>query len=100
MKRRTFLAGVVTVASLPRSLAAQTAPKVVRIGWLTAQQASSLTPYLEALRAALAELGYVEGRNLTIEFRFGTTRSSVCPRSRRSWCEFPSTLSWRKGRPH
>ena len=71
MKRRTFLAGVVTVASLPRSLAAQTAPKVVRIGWLTAQQASSLTPYLEALRAALAELGYVEGRNLTIEFRFG-----------------------------
>jgi putative tryptophan/tyrosine transport system substrate-binding protein len=58
MKRRTFLAGVVTVASLPRSLAAQTAPKVVRIGWLTAQQASSLTPYLEALRAALAELGY------------------------------------------
>ena len=71
MKRRTFLAGVLTVASLPRSLAAQTAPKVVRIGWLTAQQASSLTPYLEALRAALAELGYVEGRNLAIEFRFG-----------------------------
>jgi putative tryptophan/tyrosine transport system substrate-binding protein len=70
MKRRTFLAGVLAVASLPRSLAAQTAPKVVRIGWLTAQQASSLTPYLEALRAALAELGYVEGRNLTIEFRF------------------------------
>src|SRR5215469_2975446 len=70
MKRRTFLAGVLAVASLPRSLAAQTAPKVVRIGWLTAQQASSLTPYLEALRAALAELGY-EGRNLTIEFRFG-----------------------------
>jgi len=34
MKRRTFLAGVLTVASLPRSLAAQTAPKVVRIGWL------------------------------------------------------------------
>src|SRR5262245_10682743 len=71
MKRRTFLAGVLAVASLPRSLAAQTAPKVVRIGWLTAQQASSLTPYLEALRAALAELGYAEGRNLAIEFRFG-----------------------------
>jgi putative ABC transport system substrate-binding protein len=71
MKRRLFLASVLAVASLPRSLAAQTAPKVVRIGWLTAQQASSLTPYLEALRAALAELGYVEGRNLTIEFRFG-----------------------------
>src|SRR5215475_11271216 len=76
MKRRTFLAGVLAVASLPRSLAAQTAPKIVRIGWLTAQQASSLTPYLEALRAALAELGYVEGRNLTIEFRFGDDDSA------------------------
>jgi hypothetical protein len=34
------------VASMPRSVAAQTAPKVVRIGWLTAQQASSLTLFL------------------------------------------------------
>ena len=34
------------VASTPRRLAAQTAPKVVRIGWLTAQQASSLTLFL------------------------------------------------------
>jgi hypothetical protein len=31
---------------MPRSVAAQTAPKVVRIGWLTAQQASSLTLFL------------------------------------------------------
>jgi hypothetical protein len=31
---------------MPRSVAAQTAPKVVRIGWLTSQQASSLTLFL------------------------------------------------------
>jgi putative tryptophan/tyrosine transport system substrate-binding protein len=71
MKRRTFLAGALAATTLPRALAAQTAPKAVRLGWLTAQQASSLTPYLAAMRAALAELGYVEGRNLTIEFRYG-----------------------------
>jgi putative tryptophan/tyrosine transport system substrate-binding protein len=56
---------------LPRSLAAQGAPKAARIGWLTAQQASSLTPYLAAMRAGFADLGYVEGRNLTIEYRYG-----------------------------
>ena len=42
-----------------------------RIGWLTAQKADSLTPFLEALRAGFVELGYVEGRNLTIVFRYG-----------------------------
>jgi len=58
-------------AALPRGVGAQSAAKVARIGWLTAQQASSLAPYLGALRGALADLNYVEGRNLVIEFRFG-----------------------------
>jgi putative ABC transport system substrate-binding protein len=52
-------------------LAAEGAPQPVRIGWLTAQQASSLAPYVDAFRAGLADLGYVEGRNLTIDFRYG-----------------------------
>jgi putative ABC transport system substrate-binding protein len=43
----------------------------VRIGWLTAQHAASLAPFLPALRAGLAEAGLVEGRNLHIEYRFG-----------------------------
>src|SRR5262249_31335881 len=61
----------VALASLPRRLAAQGTAKAARIGWLTAQQESSLTPYLAAFRAALADFGYVEGRNLAIEYRFG-----------------------------
>jgi putative tryptophan/tyrosine transport system substrate-binding protein len=28
-------------------------------------------PYIDAMRSALAELGYVEGRSLAIEFRYG-----------------------------
>ena len=40
------------------------------MGWLTAQQASSLTPFLDALRAGLADYGYQEGRNLTVDYRF------------------------------
>ena len=45
--------------------------QMATIGWLTAQQAASLTPYIDALRSGFAELGYVEGRNLAILFRYG-----------------------------
>ena len=71
MKRRTFLGSTVALAALPRGVGAQNAAKVARVGWLTAQRASSLAPYVDALRGALADLNYVEGRNLVIEFRFG-----------------------------
>jgi ABC-type uncharacterized transport system substrate-binding protein len=71
MKRRVFLAFLLAMAVAPRTVAAQGAAKIVRIGWLTAQQASSLVPYVDAMRTALADLGYVEGRNLVIEFRYG-----------------------------
>src|SRR5262245_24228374 len=71
MNRRRFLACLVATVAVPRTVAAQGAAKVARIGWLTAQQAPSLTPYVDAMRNALAELGYVEGRNLVIEFRYG-----------------------------
>src|SRR5712691_10802616 len=74
MKRRQclmLLGSALATAGLPRTLAAQGGVKTARIGWLTAQQAPSLTPYVETMRAALADLGYVEGRNLAIEFRYG-----------------------------
>ena len=51
--------------------AGQQSPKFTSIGWLTPQQAASFTPYIDALRAGLAELGYVEGRNIAIVFRYG-----------------------------
>jgi putative tryptophan/tyrosine transport system substrate-binding protein len=71
MKRREFLLYLLAMAAVPRTVSAQGAAKVVRIGWLTAQQASSLTPYVSAMRTALADLGYVQGSNLVIEFRYG-----------------------------
>jgi putative ABC transport system substrate-binding protein len=59
------------VATNPISVFAQNSQRPARLGWLTAQQPSSLTPYIHAMRTSLAELGYVEGRNLTIDFRYG-----------------------------
>lgn len=50
---------------------ARAAGKTVRLGWLTAQQATSLVPFLDAFRAGLAELGYRENDNLEIDYRYG-----------------------------
>jgi putative ABC transport system substrate-binding protein len=71
MDRRAFLTSAMAMAAMPRSLAAQGTPKAARIGWLTAQQESSLTPFLAAMRTGFADLGYIEGRNLAIEYRYG-----------------------------
>ena len=71
MDRRSFLATLGVLAWRPEYAAAQSVPKPIRIGWLTAQREPSLTPYVKAMRESLAELGYVEGKNLTIEFRYG-----------------------------
>ena len=70
MKRRRFLYSAVALTALPLRAHAQPTAKVYRIGWITAQKASSLAQSIDALRAALADLKYVEGRNLAIEFRY------------------------------
>jgi putative ABC transport system substrate-binding protein len=43
--------------------------KVYRIGYFGTQRASDYEARLEALRMGLRELGYVENRNIVIEFR-------------------------------
>jgi putative ABC transport system substrate-binding protein len=71
MKRRTLLAGASAVAFAPSGFAAQATETPLRVGWVTAQTAASLAPFIVALRAGFAEMGYVEGRNLFIDFRYG-----------------------------
>lgn len=66
-----FLGATLALAALRREAGAQNKAKIARIGWITAQQATSLTPYIAALRKGLAELGYTEGDNLVLVFRFG-----------------------------
>jgi putative ABC transport system substrate-binding protein len=71
MNRRDFLTSTVLVATAVRYASAQAVTKVFRIGWLTAQRASSLTPFLDVFHSGLAELGYRPGENLEIEYRYG-----------------------------
>ena len=57
------------VLFLPLSASPQTPAKVYRIGVLETVSAANNAANLDALRQGLKELGYVEGRNLTIEYR-------------------------------
>jgi putative ABC transport system substrate-binding protein len=69
MDRRAFL-GVVggSLLAAPLTAEAQQAAKVARIGYLAANLAAS--PHLrEAFLQGLRDLGYVEGRNVVIEYR-------------------------------
>ena len=67
--RRTFLAGTGAVLlAAPLAAEAQQAAKVARIGYLATNLAG--IPHVhEAFRQGLRDLGYVEGRNLMIEYR-------------------------------
>jgi putative tryptophan/tyrosine transport system substrate-binding protein len=75
MKRRRFimlLAGG-AVAGWPLAAQAQQASKVWRIGYLRFSTAAASADLVEALRARLHALGYIEGKNLVIEFRWAET---------------------------
>src|SRR5580692_472789 len=71
MNRRAFRTSAVVIATASHRASAQTVTKTFSIGWLTAQRASSLTPFLDVFRSGLAELGYREADNLEIEYRYG-----------------------------
>jgi putative ABC transport system substrate-binding protein len=71
MRRRDFvtLLGGAT-ALLSAATRAQQSAKVWRIGYLGFGPASSWASEVEALQSGLRDLGYVDGKNLIIEFRW------------------------------
>src|ERR1700682_6843116 len=71
MKRRAFLAGTGAVLlSAPLAADAQPTGKVPRIGFLGLASASSFGKQVEALRAGLRDLGYLEDKNVVIDYRW------------------------------
>src|ERR1700748_322523 len=69
MKRREFIALLGGTAAWPLAARAQQAPTAV-IGFLGLTSQSEWGKFVLALNNGLAETGYVEGRNLRIEYRW------------------------------
>jgi ABC-type uncharacterized transport system substrate-binding protein len=66
----TLLGGAGAATTWPIAARAQQPVKVPRIGFLGAASASSYASQLEGFRLGLHDLGYVEGTNLLIEYRW------------------------------
>ena len=75
MKRRHFIKLVGGMAmACPFVLHAQPLARVARIGFLGSASAPGSAKSVEALRTGLRDLGYVEGKNIVIEFRWAEGR--------------------------
>ncbi len=58
---------------------AQQPTKIPRIGYLTGATAEGQAARIEAFRQGLRELGYVEGKNIVIEYRFAELKPERVP---------------------
>jgi hypothetical protein len=94
MKRREFIALVDAATACPLAARAQQ-PAMPVVGFLRQGPREAFTGVLAAFRKGLSETGFVEGRNLVIEFRWldDPMIPTCCPMRRPIWSDAKSTLS-------
>jgi len=69
-RRKLLISLGASALAAPLAAFAQQRGKVWRIGFLGAASASGMARRMDALRTGLRDLGYVEGKNLVIEYRW------------------------------
>ena len=79
MRRRCILAGLLLAIAAPFAAEAQQAGKVYRIGYLGNTLPNTPGAFHEAFRQGLRERGWVEGRNVVIEWRFAEGKTERFP---------------------
>jgi putative ABC transport system substrate-binding protein len=75
IQRREFIAGLGSAAAWPLAARAQQAGKLPTIGFLGGSTAAAQSQWTSAFVQRLRELGWTEGRNVAIEYRWGEGRN-------------------------
>src|SRR6516164_6044129 len=78
LRRREFIAGLGGAAAWPLVAQAQQRAMPV-VGWLSTRNSETDAYVLPAFRRGLNKQGYVEGRNVTIEYRWSDTQDDRLP---------------------
>jgi putative ABC transport system substrate-binding protein len=78
-RKITVLTLCAMLLALYGSAAAQQPTKVARIGYLDNSTASGSAVLVEAFRQELSKLGWIEGKNITIEYRFAEQKNEQLP---------------------
>src|SRR5262245_3688421 len=80
VNRRTFVSACASTLVLPPTVAySQPRTRVYRVGFLLGATAESVESLFNALNEGLRDRGYVEGRNLILEARYGNGRMERLP---------------------
>ena len=79
MRRREFIAGLGVTALWPVTTRGQQTNRRPVIGILGTTSALAWEPWINALKRRLAELGWVEGRNIAIEYRWAEGQYARLP---------------------
>jgi putative ABC transport system substrate-binding protein len=77
--KAVLLLSCFVLASIHFAEAQQLEGRVPRIGFLGAASASALVPRLDAFRQGLHDLGYIEGKNIVIEYRYADGNADRIP---------------------
>jgi putative ABC transport system substrate-binding protein len=75
MKRREFITFIGTAAAAWSSRANAQKPAMPTIGWLSLNSQPSDQWVIEAFRSGLEALGYTEGKNIRLQYRFADGRA-------------------------
>jgi len=92
MKRREFITLLGGAAAWPLVARAQQP-----VGVLAPQSQAASARHVEAFRKGLRDLGYVEGRNITLEFRYGDGLPERLPQLGATSDKYASFQSQRTG---
>ena len=77
MRRRAFIVGLCGAAAWP--VVARVQPAMPVIGLLSGASLDDMQPAVAGFRQALKEAGYIEGKNVVIEYRWAQNKIESLP---------------------